>query len=251
MNGELSQMIWLTSAVNGFLCQRLDPVEFFPANPVFHHCLSVQFQHDRGLLGGRRISDDPRTWMAHLRQSGATRASLLPGEVWSILIDCPDQREHWTAHWESRHKDGVNEKVWSVLYRRTHHGNDDSRIPAADLAADTKTFDAALISIRHFCIDRKLHHWSDIFQRALDSLHGQPLFPENVQPVCLEDYPLEAQRLLAACYHAWVFGPMSSWSDMVFERSADNQTHDSLSRLVQEQITKVVPNAVNSYQARK
>jgi hypothetical protein len=132
-----------------------------------------------------------------------------------------------------------------------HHGTDAARIAPGDLAADIKALDAALISIRHFCIERKLEHWADVFHRGLDSLHGPPRFPENVHPVCLDQYPPEAQRLLAACYHAWVFGPMSSWSDMVFDRASDNQTHDSLSRLVQSAIVKAVPNAVNSYRTGK
>src|SRR5579871_5338746 len=76
MKGELSQMVWTVTAINAYLANRLFPNDFFPVNPVFLHCQDVQFVHDRGWLGGKKIAEEPRLWLRYLRDHGATRAFL-------------------------------------------------------------------------------------------------------------------------------------------------------------------------------
>jgi hypothetical protein len=262
MTGELSQMIWLTSAANAYLIDRLDPADFYPGNPIFHHSRNVRFVQS-GWLGTKTLAEEPRTWLVHIRAEGAKRAHLchtsqteapthhgndsINGDTWTIQLDYPGHRDHWTTHWQTAPARAGDGKIWSITYRLTHRV-DYSLKPHEPLLPIVKEMKTALASIRHFTDARQMQHWTDIFDSALQCLDLEPSFPDYVKPVCLNHYPRDAQRLLAASYRAWVFGGMGSWNDLVFSLTQDNETHDSLSRLLHATIVRAVQESVNSFE---
>jgi hypothetical protein len=264
MTGELSQMIWLTSAVNAYLIEQLDAADFYPGNPIFHHAQNVRFVQPGWLgIGGKTLAEEPRSWLAQLRQKGAKRAHLcrtrsataLPhhgndsinGDSWALQIDFPGHCDHWTTQWETARTRAGDGKIWSITYRLTER-EPYAPTPQVPLLPIVKEMKTALASIRHFTDAREMQHWTDIFDSAIRCLDEGPSFPEYVKPVSLSHYPRDAQRLLAASYRAWVFGGMGSWNDLVFSLSEDNQTHDSLSRLLHATIVKAVQESVNSFE---
>ena len=123
MNGELSQLVALCSAVNGALTDAPEQGPIYPDHSVFKFCNSVRFVDvKKGLLGKSREverHDNPNDWLRSLRDTQALRAWLTfeaagntdapdhqfaafagGGGNWQLVLTTDDA----TDFWMSRHQ---------------------------------------------------------------------------------------------------------------------------------------------------
>lgn len=278
MNGELSQLITLCSAVNGHLAGRFPIDQFFPTHVEFRFCNSVTFLQESpdyfGHAKESQVACDPNVWIKDLSDSGAKRAFLCgdppkprgapehilvsfanSGGPWFLCITYADRTDRWISRWDGIEPRPSDDNVWAVRYMLVDSLSDPlatiDALSHVDLHSVTDQLLSALTDVKAFCVRHYLDGFEGTFQRAMTMLTSHRrksiTFPDHVDFVCFDSYPEQAQRLLAASYCAWVFGGMGSWNDTWFAEPDTYNEQSQVSKRLLAAINAAVQNAVNSF----
>jgi hypothetical protein len=247
------QIITLTCQGNAFL-RGLLKGNVFPEAWVYQFCAFVRFYD-----GDRRLADDPDAWFECLKAQGVT--GLVVGWEPSGDSNAPDHQlaafangggqlsigarrpdgfsDYWAGQWQVGDRQAPDRRIWRVTYQKVGQG------PTAlerfrrlhDVARDLA---AALHAIRAF--SQTLSYataFTDCFERALATLEGRGVEAASRYDMSVPGLlPPTAERMLRAASHAWVFGGMGSWNDMLPDDSEGyNRVSASLYAVLQEAIT--------------
>lgn len=277
MVGTLSQIVALSSAVNGYLAGAFDVERFFPDHAEFRFCRSVAFVGvARDWLGRQKgevdLADDPNRWLAALQADGARRALLKyepspvsdtpdhmlvgfvgGGGTWSLLVEYPDRIDRWVARWAGADDPRADNRNWIVTYGLIESAPlpppASYQLARIDLRDVASRFQRILGEAERFARGESLDGFADAFRGAGGMLtRARPItFPDYVDFVCLDRYPQLAQRLFAAAYAAFVFGGMGSWNDMAFKDPDTTRLHDDLSRRLYAAINEAIEQSAASF----
>jgi hypothetical protein len=275
VDGTVSQLVTLASAVNGHLAGRFDVGRFFPDHADFKFCHSVTFiALKRGWLGRFKevqVARDPKGWLQALKSRGARRAYLAHqpteapeapdhilaafvggGGTWSLRVAYADRVDCWVARWQNTHAGAADRRIWSVTYGLVHTVSPPPAsfpLPRAGLGAASRRLQSVLEEIEAFALRNQADAFARSFRAAGAMLNGaQPVtFPGYVDFVCLDCYPERAQRLFAAAYAAYVFGGMGSWNDLGYDDPAVHEQYVDLSARLYAAINAAIEEASKSF----
>jgi hypothetical protein len=163
------------------------------------------------------------------------------GGRWLLAVMSPNGSSLWEASWEVGNQNAEDQRIWRVRYaliaEKVPVTLPESRDPQA-VSIDLKE---ALSAIADFAEDHNIDYCASSFHKAISCLSSNDPFADvyhkDLSPPGLLALP--AQRLMAACQAAWVFGGMGSWNDMSFdgeEQTRYDQLSDRLFTLVNEAI---------------
>jgi hypothetical protein len=129
-----------------------------------------------------------------------------------------------------------------VNYARVGLGLETATPAPPSLAPLAEELQQTLQDALAFSLEHGLDEFVDPFEAALQALtdDGEPELHGLAPP---GELPLPAARLLAAAFHAWVFGGMGSWSDVGFEGEDEAQYQrisERLYRLIHESLLEAV-----------
>jgi hypothetical protein len=270
MNGELAQLIAITSHGNVFLSTGIIDDNFYPGNSSFQFCHSVTFHDHSGQVTGKDnrsqlTASNPVEWFRMLRQEGCqhmrlfhTRNKDVPfgpehklagfvggGGVWLIELIYGDHSLFVNKHWDVVRPDDPDKHIWGVEYHRlvekmpTEH----QRYPIGETRTALGT---TLQAIALFARNNNMENWAAWFDKAYSMLHQlepeDQFYHEDLLPA--EHYSLEARQLLFAAAQSWVFGGMGSWNDQAPD---DQETYDRLSGELYDAINRSIVASINSY----
>jgi hypothetical protein len=272
MNGELSQLVTLTSAANGFLLGCDGSASVYPSNASFRFCNTVHFVDlKKGPLRKPRDVErhkDPGEWLLSLKSANANRAWLMyhstpspvapdhqlaafvgGGGQWQLVVSYAKATEVWLPRWEVSNRDAPDKRIWRVSYACVANLRPPSTVPEPRLGAAASRLLASLNAAREFATLHDLPFWADRFQRAAGSLDpSKPVvFPDYIEFVCLDWYCETARRLFAAAYNGWVFGGMGSWNDLYFQPDSENARYTTISKELYSAITDAIQQATWSF----
>ncbi len=222
MNGELHQLLLLSSAANFYLRTReYRSLEGFDPE-VFR--LHFQDEHGQPLPTARR-KDAVQIWLHHLKKlrcrgvlaiqlgAGVKDRELSGfaggGRRLALVARFDTFDEIWTADWRSQRQG--NASYWNITYRCRRTTEFDWSTDRTDLERSAGRLEQALMEIGKLADKIGEEHWKiNFFDPALDLLSGRA----PVQNQLPGGYSERAQRVYAAVYRSWVFGGMGSWNDV-------------------------------------
>jgi hypothetical protein len=211
------------------------------------------------------LAKDPESWFAYLARNGVSHLKMhyssaseegVPdrtsvafsggGGYWFIETVRPAGSALWESVWDFTRNRGMT--IWRVWYVLSKVRPDELHDLPYSLGETRKGLQQALVDISSFA---KKHDdtkdWVSWFQRALDSLASEydARTAEILPAGC---FTREAEQLMAASRHAFVFGGMGSWNDVLFGApdEVEKEYHRVSDRLY-DAICRAIVAAVNSY----
>lgn len=271
MNGTTSQLLSLITFGNQFLKTGQLPDSYYPANPVFKFCNTVNFMHLSSLPDGttteKAVSNTPIDWFKLLKQEGCQelKAYYHPternnsgtpdhkmagfvggGGTWLIEAIYPTYSDFWAARWQVTRQDDPEQNIWSVNYGRTVHQTDTINF-RPDTDDIRKGLHSVLNNIKLFAEQHQLSNWASIFDKALQVLQGKTPADEWLdQQMSKEGYEPKDLQLIYAAMTAHVFGGMGSWNDLGFEKPEDNARYEELSFRLYDYMNRALIGGINS-----
>jgi hypothetical protein len=277
MTGIIAQIVSLASYGNEYLQSGIIPTHYFPDNPSFKFCNTVDFREPGKQIPADPVAeratetimaDNPVQWFDLLQKNGCKKIRLYfyssadpgpaadhklaemvgGGGTWLIETLFDGFSDYWSNRWTVTQKENPDDRIWSVNYGRTlvHQ-------PISNLQVDiwqTHTLLAfALAEITGFALLKGLGEWAEIFQKSIAVLSSlSPGTGYYYQDFLVEkNYSLPARQNLFAASAAWVFGGMGSWNDLYFEPEADNQKYEQVSAKLFAAINQAILATVNSF----
>jgi hypothetical protein len=147
------------------------------------------------------------------------------GGRWLLALTSDEGKNFWEASWEVGNQNAADQRIWRVRYGLVaEHAN--FSIPILrTVDAVCEQLQEALAETLEFADDHRIEGFATRFRKAIQCLSSDDPFAEayhkDLSPEALLSLP--AQRLLAACQVAWVFGGMGSWNDMGFDGAEQNR----------------------------
>jgi len=266
MNGEAAQKAALTAYANAFL--QGHEVTFGLDHQTTSHCQSIQFVDvpSVGSLKNRKIlAKDPESWFAYLARNGVSHLKLHyssssrewspdrtsvafsgGGSYWFIETVRPAGSALWESVWDVTSSRGT--RIWKVWYVLSKVRPDEVHDRPSSPEDVRKELHEALVEISSFA---KKHDdtrdWVSWFQRALDALEAEDdVGTKEILPAGC--FTRDAEQLMAASRHAFVFGGMGSWNDVLFGAPDEvKKEYDRVSDRLYDAICRAIVAAVNSY----
>ncbi len=260
MKDEISQIMALVAYGNAYLQGK--QVSFDKNHPAGFHYKNIRFVEfvPEDLLVRKPIlASNPNDWFKLLKESNINRLylSFQPssslgledhissafvggGSQWNIIAKKDDKCDIWQTKWQMEFGD------LKVYYFQLLIDIDLPKLPKTTLEQANKYLSEILKDLVDFTNENNLDNWVNVFQKALDLLSAKDSFmllQENYLPK--DCFSLEAERILAACDQAWVFGGMGSWNDVVQVKNYDLYTR--LSANLYDTLCKTMIVAINSY----
>ncbi|TWU02563.1 hypothetical protein [Stieleria varia] len=276
MNGTLTQMIALVSAIHGTMDgQRYDTRELMQ-KPSFSYCSRIVFIDELDVnRPDSREPEDLSHWLASLIDDRVQNARLAyvgsdetiapdhhapdhqlaafanGGGTWQIVLSFPDRSEQWTSRWVVK-KPGFfadRSRIWEVTYRISARSELVNAPPPARLSEAKTRLRLALDRIHAFATKHALSIWAETFDRARKVLEGtteQNSGNETffVYPNCC---PRDARQLFSAASAAWVFGGMGSWNDLGFDPESEHREYEELSAELYQAILFAIQQGSNAF----
>jgi len=273
MQGELSQIISLTSYGNGFFNNEHLIENYFPNNTTFQFCNSVDFRDFKKRSFSSKFDEtifakNPLEWFRNLKKQGcqklrlyyegSTNAASDPeyntvgfvggGGTWLIESIFDNHSSYWHKRWQVTNQNADDRKIWSVDYGRTLE-----KFPITnqqlDIVSITSQLKDILIQLVEFCHQQNLKGWAETFGKALHIFSSQEPNKDyyHYDLIALKNYPVSSQQLLFAVGKSWVFGGMGWWNDMSFENEAINESYLKLSQQLYETLVKGIVAVTNSF----
>jgi hypothetical protein len=256
MQGPIFQVLALVTHGNAALSGR--PVAgFYPSHAAFAFTEHVRFaglEPPREAWKTTPFAADPGLWLAKLRDGGcrglrawrsasadedtvSDRFSIAfvgGGGRWLIESVGPAGSDFWMASWKLGNRDHPDRKIWQVTYGRVEQDRPTAAPEPASLDRLSRDLQETLRDAIALSRRNELEEFTPSFEAALDALAAErePDLHGLAPPGQL---PLPASRLAAASLHAWVFGGMGSWNDIVLRGSDDEEYHrisENLYRLI-------------------
>jgi hypothetical protein len=254
MQGPIFQVLALVTHGNAALAGR-PLADFYPSHPAFvftEHVRFVDLEPPREAWNETPFAANPDEWLAKLRDRGcrglrawrsasadeeavADRFSVAfvgGGGRWLIESVGPAGSDHWMASWKLGIRDHPDRKIWQVTYGRIEQSRTTAAPEPASLDLLTQELQKLLPDAIAFARRHELDGFMEAFEAALASLtaESEPDLHGLAPPGQL---PLAASRLVAASLHAWMFGGMGSWNDIVFQGKDDEEYHRVSEKLFQ------------------
>ena len=264
MQGPIFQALALVTHGNAVLAGGPAP-DFYPAHPAFvftEHVRFVDLEPPREAWEARPFAADPDAWLGKLRSEGcrglrawrsastdeetiADRFSVafVGGGRWLIESVGPAGSDFWLASWKLGNRDRPDRRIWQVAYGRVEQGQATATPEPTSLDALSRELQELLPDAIAFSHRHELDGFAEAFEAALAALTAasEPDLHGLAPPGQL---PPAAARLLAASLHAWVFGGMGSWNDIVF-RGEDDKEYQRISEKLYGLINSATVEAVN------
>lgn len=263
MNTEIAQVVALTTYANTYLSGRSLSFTLNHVSATF--CKRIEFIEipmKSKFEDHAVIADSPNAWFDYLKRTRSERVRLHyahskeqdiadhigaafagGGGRWLIEVMHGETSDIWEPLW--RVTKGTGDRIWEVYYVLL--ARDWNPIDQASLsieAARTQLYQA-LTDITAFAENHEdTLDWSKVFLTARDWLdRNEPIIPSNLSP----DHPSEqAEQLIAAVFHGWVFGGMGSLNDIVF-RGEDQVQYDKVSEALYEALCQSMVAVANNY----
>lgn len=268
MNGPIAQIVALACHGNASLRGVAKGTQFFPDNSTCQFCDRINFVELRRGRFRRQVkeicvADTPDDWFRSLREQRSTGLWLDysasgdrlddrmsagfvgGGGHWSINV-VSDSASRWLPRWEVWNQDAPERRIWRVTYARVEKERRAPSRGSPDLGLASERLDQALGQITPFARCRNRDGFAECFENAHNILtaaaecevYHRDLAPEGVLAPA-------AERILAACQKAWVFGGMGSWNDMMFDGQEQDE-YEQVSDLLFKAITSAIVAAANS-----
>jgi hypothetical protein len=266
MTGPTAQLVALACHVNA-RTKNLAAPSFFPNNSTCQFCEFIHFiRRPRTWLGRIRgwdiVADSPESWFASEDVQGReafvlhgpsrdprfsdrmTAVFVGGGGRWLLALrDALSDGGRallWEAGWEVGDRKSPDRRLWRVRYALIGEDPAFSLPQGRTLDATVDSLRLALADVRTFAQEHNLE-WAKEFasaEQCLDSDDPRSLvYHKDLSPPGL--LSLAAERVLACCQRAWVFGGMGSWNDLAFA-GAEQERYDRVS----DQLFRVVNDAI-------
>jgi len=271
MNGTTSQLLSLITFGNQYLETGQLPNDYYPANPVFKFCNSVNFMHlsspPKGTTTEKAVANTPADWFKLLKQegcrelkayyhptegnAGGTPDHKMAGFVggggnWLIEAIYPAHSDFWAARWQITQKDDPNQNMWSVNYGRTVHQTETINFKP-DTTDIRQGLESVLNNIKLFAEQHELSNWASMFDKALQVLKGTAPADQWLDgQICKDGYDPKKLQLIYAAMSAHVFGGMGSWNDLGFDKPEDNARYEELSFRLYDYMNRALIGGINS-----
>ena len=266
MNGEAAQKAALTAYANAYL--QGHKVAFGLDHPTASHCRSIEFVDvpQVGSLKGRNmLAKDPESWFSYLATNGIHHLRLhygsasgegMPdrssvafsggGGYWFIETVSPAGSTLWESVWRVPSNRG--KRIWKVWYFLSKVRPEELQDTPYSIEDVRRELQRALVDISSFA---KKHddtkEWVSYFQRALDALDSE-YDVQTTEILPAGCFTRDAEQLMAASRHAFVFGGMGSWNDVLFGAADEIQKeYDRVSNRLYGAICRAIVTAVNSF----
>ena len=269
MQGELVQIISLTSYGNEYIHTGKIPDHYFPESTVFPFCNLVDFINLQSDKKTETISaHNPFEWFPLLKKEGCVHLRLyyepekkfqfgpeynLAGFVggagtWLIEANYGSYSHYWQKSWQVTAKDSPDKKIWSVHYSRLLQEFAPTN-QKVDIDQTKSKLSATLDELIAFCQNRDLDYWLKSFEKAKRVLSSSQPNKEYYHHdlLVLNNYSLPAQQLLFAAGTAWVFGGMGWWNDMGFEDDHAQETYLRLTQQLYDGLLQSILASTNSF----
>jgi hypothetical protein len=269
VTGTTAQFISLACYGNALL-RGIPIADFSPGNSTFQFCDSVNFvEVSKNFFGKTKevlVASNPVAWFEYLKHktihglklswkpgndpnlAGRMAAAFVGGGgTWELeAVGKNDYSQLWLSRWEVGNQNAPDRKIWRVTYGRVGETKT-SGLGETDLNRIEEELRASLQNIHEFALRINCGGFAEYFLRALDTLENKSnpskLYHRDLAPDGL--LSPQAARILEACQHAWVFGGMGSWNDMVFE-GEEQQRYDSVSERLFKSLHAAIPSATNN-----
>lgn len=270
MNGEIAQVVALTSHANSFL--RGNPIAiFFPDNSTCKYCDEIYFVEAINLNSdkweeGEIIALTPDEWFNYIgsKDSIGIRISRHPqgkddwenvgfvgqGGIWEMeSVRENETSSFWRPKWISSNERGLKNGGWKVIYGRVKE-SDTLSLKQKSIDSLTKVFLDSLREIYDFAIDIKVEDfYIHNFRKAIQLLEGKSLESEldyihkDLCPktICSD----EILNILEACQYAYVFGGMGTWNDPYTEVKVDPEEYRRVSKNLFSALMEMIVAATN------
>jgi hypothetical protein len=260
MKDEISQIMALVAYGNAYLQGK--QVAFEKNHPAGFHYDKIRFVETipKDLLARKPIlAENPNAWFKFLYNNGVNRLYLSlqsssslgledhissafvgGGSQWNIIAVKGEKCDIWQTKWQMEFGD------LKVYYFQLLKNVDMPKIPKTTLGQAEKYLSEILKDMVDFTQENDLTNWVKVFQTALDLLsieEPHKLLQKGYLPN--DCFKLKAEQILTACDHAWVFGGMGSWNDVVRVKNYDLYTR--LSANLYDTLCKAMIAAINSY----
>jgi hypothetical protein len=224
MQFSYHQLIVLTAYANAHIAGLKPPP--FSKTLAMKHIAGMKF---------KGAAENPEDWFASLK--GASGARLHNrNQDWRIEILYPNEHSHFWS--EGDGEDGF------VLYTRK---KGPARPPHGESVGQlTSRLMTTLDDIHAFSKRNDCGNFTRIFAQAKACLALDATQPKDWKSEFSPGGVLapEAERLLAACTTAWVFGGMGSWNDLGFD-GAEQENYNGLSGLLYSDVNEGIVVAVS------
>jgi hypothetical protein len=243
VNGPIAQAVALTCHANAAL--RRGGVAFPASHSTAQFCERITFRsRSRWWWSGSRAAAfavDPAAWFELLRAQGrggvllhARRGGSLPswlpnrasagvegGAGWVLEAWGRRRSAMWTPCWAIGDRGAADRRIWSVEYHSVGSRRPTVPTTLATVDAARRGLLAALERILAFSVRHCGRAFGDSFeaaQLAMTTAAHRAVYHRDLAPAGA--LAPDAEALLAACQHAWVFGGMGSWNDIVVAEGA-------------------------------
>jgi hypothetical protein len=155
------------------------------------------------------------------------------GGRWLLAVTADKGKNLWEASWEVGNRKAPDKRIWRVRYGLVAEQAEFSMPKIRTVDAVCVQLQEALADIVAFADEHRIEGFGASFRKAIGCFSGDAPSAEvrhkDLVPDGLLDLP--AQRILAACQAAWVFGGMGSWNDMGFDGAEQTRYENVSNRL--------------------
>jgi hypothetical protein len=239
MQTSILQVLVLVARANYALAGQ-DLGDFYLKESVFQGAKRINFVDLSADRLGNWIetpwADNPAQWIERLKEIGASGTRVLrlsqptPGLAdrlavalaggggrWMIEVEHSQGFDYWESRWDV--VDGMKQVTYGRVLR--NHQRVVTKPPFEEPLTIRNLSDwltQILLALAEIAEQQQLKHFAQIFREASLILTDPNTGFDHVMT-----YPSQvkesADRLLAACLKAWVFGGMGSWNDVVFDEN--------------------------------
>ncbi len=269
MTAGIAQTIALVSYGNQFLDTSIPPQDMLATNSTFQFCDSVHFFDVEPWGAPRLTGTTVYEWLEYLHTLDCKRLVLryvVPpatqgtparklegfangGSKWIIEVVCRRYSMLMTSTWHANPGQPQNNRPWSVTY-----GPVDLSLPPdplTEVAAQKAELRSALTNISAFAQKQGDEYWVNWFRKGLYALDSptpnNEFYHKDLIPASY--YAPNAEQLLFAAAHGWVFAGMGSWNDTGFRETAVQQQYEDLSEQLYRCVIRSLLTAVNTVTA--
>lgn len=260
MNIEIIQMAFI--AAYGKINLQGKKIPFEKNHPAGYHYRNIRFVSKEPpfeqLLIKDTVAKDPNSWFSYLVKEKAKQlhlayqplmtdkpkdekifSSTKARNQWQIIVEKDNTYDIWLLKSVAE-----NGEVIHYYYLAKEIPKRKLKLTSVETA---KLFLKEILSdLVKFTSTKELANWKAVFENAILCLNTENIsqlisddhFPENT-------YGLEAKQIITAVDHAWVFGGMGSWSDVV--NVNDYDLYQRLTANLYDTLCKSIASAINSY----
>lgn len=261
MNIEIIQSGLFTAYGNAYINGK--NVSFDKNHPMGHNYRNIKFVRKipelEPLSKLDLIANNPNEWFKFLNKNKFSRlylsydlsthpklkdhisaAFIGGGSQWNILAEKDETYDLWKI--VNKAEQGESMTFYHLILENINLGV----LKFPSLETSKLYLKEILTDLVKFTEKSELPNWLNVFQEAINYLSNEnpdELLDENLLPN--DCFSREAKQILAACDHAWVFGGMGSWNDVV--NVYDYNLYNRLTANLYDSICKAYVSAINSY----